>query len=99
RIEARLAANKVTRPQTKGQYLLQGLVRCAACAATMTGQTSTKDGKRHVVYRHPVKTYDASRGCVWQVPVEMLDGDVVTAAAHIVADGKSLRQALESALV
>jgi DNA invertase Pin-like site-specific DNA recombinase len=98
RIEARLAANKVTRPQTKGEYLLQGLVRCAACAGTMTGQTSTKAGKRYAVYRHPVDTYDQSRGCLWQVPVDELDPDVLTACANVVSNGKSLRQAVEAAL-
>ncbi len=101
RIEARLAANKVTRPETKGEYLLQGLVRCAACGATMTGQTSIKDGKRYSVYRHPVPvTRDAQgRGCVWQVPVEELDPDVLTACANVVSNGQLLRQAVEAALV
>jgi site-specific DNA recombinase len=98
RIEERLAANRVTRPQTKGEYLLQGLVRCAACQATMTGQTSTKDGKRYSVYRHPVDTYDQSRGCVWQVPVEDLDSDVLTTCAKVLSNGHSLRQAIEAAL-
>jgi DNA invertase Pin-like site-specific DNA recombinase len=98
RIEARLAANKVTRPHTKGEYLLQGLVRCAACAATLTGQTSTKNGKRYSVYRHPVHTHDKSRGCLWHVPVEELDPDVLTACANAVSNGKSLRQAIEAAL-
>jgi len=97
-IETRLAANKVTRPHTKGEYLLQGLVRCAACAATMTGQTSTKDGKHYMYYRHPTQSYDQSRGCVWHVPVDLLDDDVLTVSANVVGDGKSLRRALETAL-
>ena len=95
-IEQRLDENKIIRPKTKGQYLLQGLVRCAHCGATMTGQTSTKDGKTYPVYRHPPKSYKS--GCVWQVPVKLLDEDILTVCADTIADSDSLRRAIEAAV-
>lgn len=95
-LESAIAANTVIRPGTKGRYLLQGLVRCASCSAAMTGQTSTKDDKRYSIYRHPPSTYKP--GCVWQVPVSMLDDDVLIACANVVHDSESLRAAVEQAL-
>jgi DNA invertase Pin-like site-specific DNA recombinase len=97
-IETAIMSNAIVRHRTKRAYLLQGLVRCAGCGATMTGQTSTKDGgKSYVLYRHPPgKRFKV--GCTWHVPSPLLDDDVLRACALAVSDGAQLRQAIENAL-
>jgi DNA invertase Pin-like site-specific DNA recombinase len=92
-----ISANAITRPRTKGKYLLQGLARCASCNAIMTGQTSTKSGKRYSVYRHPPGDR-YKPGCTWQVPVLRLDECVLGDCASLVCDGKQLISAVEEAL-
>src|SRR5207249_3863612 len=88
---ARLKANKTVRPESAHEYLVQGLVRCAGCRRTMTGQSSTKSkaGDRYAIYRHPVppKGEQIPDGCTYSVPVKLLDDDVLMACATIIENG------------
>ena len=99
-LEKRIRANMVVRPHVKGTYLLQGLVRCETCGAHMSGQSSMKykgDTKyRYAIYRHPPATY--KDGCTWQVPVGLLDDDVLTGCAEVVKSGSALRGAIRAEL-
>ena len=97
----RLAANATVRPESKGEYLLQGLVRCAGCGGSMSGQTSKKDGRKYSIYRHPVPGTGKKlpSGCTWGVPVKLIDDDVLSACAAIVENGGALRSAISAALV
>lgn len=99
-LRQRLATNATVRPQSKGEYLLQGLVRCAGCGGSMTGQTSTKDGRSHSIYRHPMPGTDKKlpNACTWGVPVKLLDDDVLSACASIIKDGDALRNAIRTAI-
>jgi DNA invertase Pin-like site-specific DNA recombinase len=96
-LDLAIAGNAIMRPRIKGSYLLQGLVHCDACKAIMTGQTSTKDGKRYVNYRHPPGAR-YKPGCVWQVPVALLDEYVLGDCASVVSDRALLVTAIEQAL-
>jgi site-specific DNA recombinase len=100
RIEAHIAKNATVRTKTSAQHLLQGLCRCAACGASMTGQTSIKDGKSYSVYRHPPPPPGTKLppGCVWQIPAALLEEDVLWACARIIQDGQALRQAIQNAI-
>lgn len=96
--ERAIAKNMVIRPRTKGKYLLQGLVLCGGCGAIMTGQTSTKDGKQYSVYRHP-PGHRYRPGCTWQVPVGLLDENILFACSLAISDGAHLKAAVEAAMV
>lgn len=96
----RLASNATVRPQSKNEYLLQGLVRCAGCGRSMSGQTSTKGGRSHMLYRHPVPATGEKlpAGCAWMAPVQLLDDDVLMACAAMIENGDALRSAIKSAI-
>ena len=98
RLKARLTANRIVRRHTKGKYLLQSIVRCDACGATMTGQTFTRDGKSYSVYRHPPKSYKKET-CVWHVPALKLEEDILEVCAEVISNAPLLRQAIEAALM
>ena len=98
RLAAKVRANAVARPETPGEYLLQGLVRCQSCGRTMTGMTSTKGAKRYSVYRHAVHGDAYKPGCCWQVPRDMIDALVLDYCARMVRDGEALRERIAARL-
>ena len=96
-----ISSNAVVKPRTKGLYLLQGLVRCKACGATMTGQPgykgSGKHKRRYLVYRHPPRPR-YKEGCTWQVPVELLNEDILYSCSLAISNGAQLQAAIENEL-
>jgi site-specific DNA recombinase len=97
-VRARLVANRTyLRGQQKYQYLLSGLVRCAACGTGMTG-CAKRSGTRF--YKHVDSARSvAGRGCPFmEAPAADLEAVVVRHLFEVFGNPLALERAVERAL-
>lgn len=97
-IARRRQRNSTVRPgAARARSLLQGLIRCWHCGGKLSRMPSHKSsGRDYPVYRHLPST--RKEQCLWHVPANLIEADVVHACAEILRDSKQLTAAVTSAV-
>jgi DNA invertase Pin-like site-specific DNA recombinase len=90
--------NATIRPgMEKSRWMLQGVIRCWHCGGNLSGTPSRKGGgEKYLVYRH----LPTSRGplCLWHVPAQLVQEDVVHACAQVLQNNAKLTAAIKQAV-
>ena len=102
RVQAKLARSAVDRPSGKTAnghvYLLDGLLRCGACGATMTRGAGTGRGRTYFYYRCGAKHRTAATGCkVRDIPVEAVETFVIGQLKRHAVDPAAITEAVRLA--